>query len=710
MPGSSGSSGFACAPRGPRRAGRDGAGARSAAERFGLDWATAAPSVLAVAAEACARVPEEWEIEGPGIAISLGDAADLDPELLEAMLGPDGLGGQALGPQFGQDHAADGLRPGPILAALTEQAVAGATTLTDDQLTGALQATRRQEARAQWQQTTLVAEYARRRAAQAADAKARGIPKGRRPGEFPDDELASELLITRNQAAGRIEADLELTARLPRTYAGMANGTITAGRADTIAAATRFLSDEDAARADEILAAAAPGLRVDQLGRKAAALEMKLDPEAARIRKEHAKSTRQRVELRRELSGNASIAGRELDTATALACKANIDAIAVRLRNHGHLDGTLSSIKALVLTELLQSRDPVGLIHPGPSRQSRPAADDPAEDSRLGCGGPERPERPDYPCCPDDPDDPGPDDSDSPNGPDGPGYMGPAGRPGWDAGVAEDARYDDPDTDDPDDADAEEPARRAPLRPGMPAPLPASINLLVPIGTLLGWSAAPAHANGIGLLDPYETRAIVQAASRHPRTRWCATIINPDGTATAHACAPGQHPWTPPTPTTPAAPPPAAPPPGSPPPPPSPNGAGTPAPGESPNAAQLAHLHDLLRQLKLAPDPIARGQCDHRTAEDHYTPSRKLKHLLRARTETCDAPGCNAQAVYCDQDHTTPWPDGPSCQCNLGPKCRRHHRCKQAPGWQVEQPEPGIIRWTLPSGRSHTTSPTVYDL
>ena len=690
-----GSPGFASAPRGPRRAGTDGPGARSAADRFGLDWTTAAPAVLAVAAEASARVPEEWEIEGPGISLSLGDAADLDPELLAAMLGPDGLGGQALGPQFGQDAAADALRPGPILAALTEQAVAGAASLTDDQLTGALQAARRLEARAQWQQTTLVAEYARRRAAQAADAKARGIPKGRRPGEFPDDELASELLITRNQAAGRIEADLELTARLPRTYAGMANGTITAGRADTIAAATGFLSDEDAAQADEILAAAAPGLRVDQLGRKAAALEMKLDPEAAKIRKEHAKSTRQRVELRRELSGNASIAGRELDTATALACKANIDAIAVRLRNHGHLDGTLSSIKALVLTELLQSRDPTGLILPGPSRQSRPAADDPAEDGRLGSGGPEHPEHPDYPCCPDDPDDPGPDDSDSP---DGPRYVGPAGRPGWDADEAENARYDDPGTDDPDDADADEPVRRAPLRPGMPAPLPASINLLVPIGTLLGWSAAPAHANGIGLLDPDETRAIVQAASQHPRTRWCATIINPDGTATAHACAPGQHPWTPPPPTPP------------PPPPPPPNRAGTPAPADAPAAAQLAHLHELLSQLKLTPEPIARGQCDHRHAEDHYTPSRKLKHLLRARTETCDAPGCNAQAVYCDQDHTTAWPDGPTDQCNLGPKCRRHHRCKQAPGWRVEQPQPGLIRWTLPSGRVYTTTPTVYDL
>ena len=108
-----GPSGFASAPRGPHRAGVNGAGARSAAERFGLDWDSAAPAVRAVAAEACARVPEEWEIEGPGISLSLGDAADLDPALLEAMLGPDGLGGQALGPQFGQDAAADALRPGP---------------------------------------------------------------------------------------------------------------------------------------------------------------------------------------------------------------------------------------------------------------------------------------------------------------------------------------------------------------------------------------------------------------------------------------------------------------------------------------------------------------------------------------------------------------------------------------------------------------------
>lgn len=27
----------------------------------------------------------------------------------------------------------------------------------------------------------------------------------------------------------------------------------------------------------------------------------------------------------------------------------------------------------------------------------------------------------------------------------------------------------------------------------------------------------------------------------------------------------------------------------------------------------------------------------------------------------------------------------------------------------VEQPQPGVIRWTLPSGRIHTTKPTVYE-
>src|ERR1700678_3272232 len=38
------------------------------------------------------RIPEPWETESPAISLSLGDACDIDPVLLTAMCGPDGLG------------------------------------------------------------------------------------------------------------------------------------------------------------------------------------------------------------------------------------------------------------------------------------------------------------------------------------------------------------------------------------------------------------------------------------------------------------------------------------------------------------------------------------------------------------------------------------------------------------------------------------------
>jgi hypothetical protein len=128
-----------------------------------------------------------------------------------------------------------------------------------------------------------------------------------------------------------------------------------------------------------------------------------------------------------------------------------------------------------------------------------------------------------------------------------------------------------------------------------------------------------------------------------------------------------------------------------------------------PDSARAQRLVDLVRRLNVTFRPIRDGTCDHADAEDHYTPSRELGHLIRARNATCTAPACNAQAVYCDLDHTVAYPDGPTCQCNLAPKCRRHHRCKQAPGWTVEQQEPGTERWTVPSGRTYTTGPTTYD-
>ena len=42
------------------------------------------------------------------------------------------------------------------------------------------------------------------------------------------------------------------------------------------------------------------------------------------------------------------------------------------------------------------------------------------------------------------------------------------------------------------------------------------------------------------------------------------------------------------------------------------------------------------------------------------------------------------------------------------PLCRHHHRVKQAEGWSLAMPEPGVLIWHTPSGRSYTTRPTQY--
>jgi hypothetical protein len=140
--------------------------------------------------------PPESELDGPVVALSLGDACDVAPELLAAMCGPDGLAGQAVSAAFGQDKAADVLRPGPVLAALTAQTAADPASLTDDELVGALRAARRLANHADYQQAVVIAEFARRRQAQFEAAMAAGKPAGCRDGEFPGEELAIELVET----------------------------------------------------------------------------------------------------------------------------------------------------------------------------------------------------------------------------------------------------------------------------------------------------------------------------------------------------------------------------------------------------------------------------------------------------------------------------------------------------------------------------------
>jgi hypothetical protein len=48
------------------------------------------------------------------------------------------------------------------------------------------------------------------------------------------------------------------------------------------------------------------------------------------------------------------------------------------------------------------------------------------------------------------------------------------------------------------------------------------------------------------------------------------------------------------------------------------------------------------------------------------------------------------------------------CAYDDSPLCRHHHRCKQAEGWQLTQPEPGVLLWRTPRGRTYATAPTEY--
>jgi hypothetical protein len=161
----------------------------------------------------------------------------------------------------------------------------------------------------------------------------------------------------------------------------------------------------------------------------------------------------------------------------------------------------------------------------------------------------------------------------------------------------------------------------------------AMITITVPHTALEGDTGPPGEVAGFGITDHADTRDLIAAAAGHPATRWCVTVLHPDGTAAAHGCAAGPRPWV---------------------------------PGPMP----LRGLLDFLNIREFT--PVIRGPCQHAAAEARYRPSRQLQHLVRARTATCAAPGCGRRAASCDLDHTHPrHHGGRTCQCNLAPKCKR---------------------------------------
>ena len=192
------------------------------------------------------------------------------------------------------------------------------------------------------------------------------------------------------------------------------------------------------------------------------------------------------------------------------------------------------------------------------------------------------------------------------------------------------------------------------------------MNLVLPATTWLGLADTPGEIAGLGAADAATCRDLANALAARGDSRWCLTLTDPHGRAVAHGCA----------------------------------RAGPGPPAITDPAAWLA-------QIPIT--TLETGTCAHRRETGAYRPSPSLRHLIKIRDRRCGYPGCRRPAIRCDDGHTLAHhKGGRTCECNLYPLCRKHHQAKQAPGWRLVQPEPGILTWTLPSGRHYTTDPEPY--
>jgi hypothetical protein len=570
--------------------------------------------------------------------------------------GPGAAGGRG----FASGGPLDTLEPGPVLGVFLARARAGGMpALTEDEVVGVMCAAERQASYDASVKLDAVTDLNRRR---TATAEATG---DHRALDHVGDEVAMALTLT-GRAAARLMDLAAGTARLPAVRTALVAGRIDVLRAEVFADELAGLDDITAAAVAAVVIRDAENLTTGQLRVVLRRAVLGIDPAAARKRREKAQKDA-RVETWSELAGTAALAGRDLPPAEVLAADRQLSADASALKAAG-ASGSLQYLRARVYLARL-SGQPLHTLLRAPPDNATPGHSEP------GYG-------PDGPGDSGDPD--GPDEPDGSGDPDGPGDPGNGGGP-----------------------------RRGPsgANPGpsaggglFPAGLKGSVNLTAPLATLLGWSGQPGDVAGYGPIDAAATRDLATALAATPGNLWCVTLTDLDGYPVAHGCTtaspgpPPQPPRPPPQPPGPSGPAPPR------------SGAGPPRDTQAgePSCAELpGEAGAWLSGIDI--QPLATGVCDHQREGSGYRPSAALRHLIQIRDITCSHRTCRRPATQCDLDHTVPYDQGGrTCECNLGTPCRRHHQAKQAPGWKLDQPQPGRYTWTTPSGRTYTTRPGRY--
>src|SRR5580692_9498981 len=538
----------------------------------------------------------------------------------------------------------------------------GLATLSDNELCGVMGAAQRLESWAAGLRLATVNELDTRRAG-----------PGGRPGEHVAEEVGAVLILTPRAADDMLGLSRNL-ARVPQTRALLSAGILDQPRAAVIADALAVLDPVGAATVENLITPKAADLTTGQLRAACERAIKAYDPQAATRRREKAQRDA-RVECWAEAAGTSAIAGRDLAPAGVIAADKTLDADARWLRTHG-MPGSHDERRAAAFLARLTNRPLTTLL---PAADAAPEADssaaasgNPATGSGAATGTPASGTSAAAAPSPSPTAMPGttPAAPPSTNPPDMPGTS-PAAPP----------------STNPSDLPGTSPAAPPSTNPaaaGWVGGLGGTVNLTMPASAWLGLSDAPGEAGGPGALDADTCRDLAAALAANPATRWCVTIVDRQGRATAHGCAregPG--------------------------PPVARYRPGPPVVRDGPRPPGGTDPAAWLTTVKIS--PIETGTCSHRRESAGYQPSNSLRHIIKVRSPRCGFPGCRRPAIRCDDDHTIPYDKGGrTCECNLHPLRRRHHQAKQAPGWRLEQPEPGVLIWHLPHGRSYAVRPEPY--
>ncbi len=556
---------------------------------------------------------------------------------------------------FGQSEPLDLAAPEPALAMLADRASGQARMfagVNDDELCGLLGAHRRLTARQEWETLTALAELIRRRPAGNGKLSGPGVlPRVWREGTAA--EVSVQLAVTERAATILLSLAWDLAAKLPETSRMLRDGIIDLDKAHLIANACANLTPAQARQAEDILFATPDiGQKTRSVIRdRAARAVMEVDPDAARRRREDAAKDR-RVEIQPEDSGNGWIAARELPPAAVLAIDRKLTARARVFKKAG-IAGTMDELRALAFLERFGEADPLGGHGNGGQGGQDPQPGGPGGGSDDGGA-------------------PGPQPGTAPGGNDG------ASGAGYSGGTV------------------------------------THINLTAPAADMTEQASRPGEMRGAGPVDPWTIRDMTSQAARDARSTWCFTITDTHGRPVAHAC--GR-----PAPGDPARRRRKAREPGSTGPPGTTGRTETSGTTGPPGTATLTRIdrgppgsygtwryrqgdRDLIFEF----EDLA-GECDHRHRAPGHDPGRHLKHLTGVLNDECTFPTCRTPEHGSDYEHSKPWEQGGiTCLCACGPMCRRNHRGKQQHGWKVRGTgRPGWFTWTLPSGRTYTTGPTL---